>query len=170
MVKFKTLYYTVTQLVNGPSFIYVLDVHAEWSDWQQPVNSSTLDKMVVISQTTLLKCIFMNEKFCTSIRISLELLPKGQNNNNKSSLVQVMAWRRKGDKPFPESVLIKPTDVYMRLFIQLIDWTRYVQYCSLCTVFTPMRRTDCRLIYSVKTFYPHESLYIASIAVKYAIC
>ena len=38
------------------------------------------------------KCIFMNEKFCISIQISLKFVPKGPI-NNKTALVQVMAWR-----------------------------------------------------------------------------
>ena len=38
-------------------------------------------------------CIFMNEKFCISIQISLKFLPKGAI-NNKAAFVQVMACRR----------------------------------------------------------------------------
>ena len=34
--------------------------------------------------------------------------------DNKPALVQVMAWRRYGDKPLPELILIKFTDTYMR--------------------------------------------------------
>ena len=37
--------------------------------------------------------IFMNEKFCISIQISLKFVPKGPI-NNKSALVQVMAWHK----------------------------------------------------------------------------
>ena len=36
----------------------------------------------------LFKCILVNEKFCISIRISLNFVPKGSM-NNKSTLVQV---------------------------------------------------------------------------------
>ena len=43
----------------------------------------------------ILKCIFMNEKFCTLIRISLKLISI----NNKQLLVQVMAWRRGNADP-----------------------------------------------------------------------
>ena len=34
--------------------------------------------------------------------------------DNKSVLVQVMAWRRTGDKPLPEPMLDEFTDAYMR--------------------------------------------------------
>ena len=50
------------------------------------------------------KCIFMNEKWCILIRISLKFVPKGPI-DNVSALVQVMAWCRAGGKPLPEPVL-----------------------------------------------------------------
>ena len=34
--------------------------------------------------------------------------------DNKSALVQVMAWQRTGDKPLPEPVMTQITNVYMR--------------------------------------------------------
>ena len=56
--------------------------------------------------------MFMNEKFFISIRISLKFVPKGPIDNN-AALVQVVAWRRTGDKPFPEPILTQFTDAYM---------------------------------------------------------
>ena len=61
----------------------------------------------------IFKCIFLNEKFCIFIRISLKSVPKGPFDNMWAS-VQVMAWRRTGDKPLPEPMLIPFTDAYMR--------------------------------------------------------
>ena len=46
----------------------------------------------------LYKCIFLNENVWILIRISLKFVPKGPINNNPA-LVQIMAWRRPGDKP-----------------------------------------------------------------------
>ena len=57
--------------------------------------------------------IFMNEKFCVVIPISLEFVPQGPI-DKMSSLVQVMAWRRTGDKPFPESNQTQFADANMR--------------------------------------------------------
>ena len=57
--------------------------------------------------------VFMNEKFCVSIRILLKFVPKGLI-DNKSVLVRVMAWRRTGDKPLPEPLLTQFTNAYMR--------------------------------------------------------
>ena len=41
-----------------------------------------LDKMVAISQTIFFMCIFMNEKFCIFIKISLKFVPKSPADNN----------------------------------------------------------------------------------------
>ena len=60
-----------------------------------------------------LKCIFMDEKFFISIRISLKFVPKGPI-DNKVALVQVMAWRRTGDKSLTEPMLIHFTDASMQ--------------------------------------------------------
>ena len=57
--------------------------------------------------------IFMNENVKISIRISLKFVPKGPI-DDKSALVQVMAWRRTGDKSLPETMLTQFTDAYMR--------------------------------------------------------
>ena len=61
----------------------------------------------------IFKCIFLNEKFDISIRISLKFVHKGPI-DNKPALVQVMAWRRTGDKPLSEPMLTRFTDAYMR--------------------------------------------------------
>ena len=47
------------------------------------------------------------------IRESLKLFPKGPI-DNKSGLVQVMAWRREGDKALPEPMRTQFTEAYMR--------------------------------------------------------
>ena len=60
----------------------------------------------------IFKCIFMNEKFCILTRISLECIPKVPI-DNKSALVQVMAWRRTGDMPLSEPMLTQFTKAYM---------------------------------------------------------
>ena len=44
--------------------------------------------------------------------MQLNYVPKGPI-DNKSGLVQVMAWRRTGSMPLPEAILTKFTDAYM---------------------------------------------------------
>ena len=53
----------------------------------------------------IFKCIFLNESIWISIEISLKLVPKGPI-NNIPALVQIMAWRRSGNKPFSEPMLV----------------------------------------------------------------
>ena len=61
----------------------------------------------------IFKCIFLNEDAWISIKISLKFVPKGPI-NNILALVQVMAWRRLGDKPLSEPMPTRFTDAYMR--------------------------------------------------------
>ena len=51
------------------------------------------------------KCIFLNENVWILFKISLKFVPKGPI-NNIPSLVQVMAWRRPGDKPLSEPMMV----------------------------------------------------------------
>ena len=53
----------------------------------------------------ILKWIFFNENVWISIEISLKFAPKGQI-NNIPALVQIMAWRRPGDKPLSETMMV----------------------------------------------------------------
>ena len=59
------------------------------------------------------KCIFLNENGRIPIRLSLKFAP-GSPIDNKPALVQVMAWRRTGDKPLAEPMRTQFTDAYMR--------------------------------------------------------
>ena len=51
------------------------------------------------------KRIFLNENVRISIKISLRFVPKGPI-NNIAALVQIMAWRRPGDKPLSEPMMV----------------------------------------------------------------
>ena len=62
------------------------------------------DKMDAISQTTL-NCIFWNKNVWIPIKISLKFVPKGLI-NSIPTLVQIMAWRRPGDKPLSEPMMV----------------------------------------------------------------
>ena len=56
----------------------------------------------------IFKCIFLNENVWISNEISLKFVPKGPI-NNIPSLVQMMAWRRPGDKPLSEPMVVRFT-------------------------------------------------------------
>ena len=53
----------------------------------------------------IIKWIFLIENVWISIELSLKLVPKGSI-NNIPALVQIMAWRRPGDKPLPEPMMV----------------------------------------------------------------
>ena len=53
----------------------------------------------------ILKCIFLNENVSTALKISLTFVPKGSI-KNIPALVPIMAWRRPGDKPLSEPMMV----------------------------------------------------------------
>ena len=59
----------------------------------------------------IFKGIFFNENVWIAIKISLKFVPKGPINNTPA-LVQIMAWRRSGDKPLSEPMMVSlPTHI-----------------------------------------------------------
>ena len=59
----------------------------------------------------MFKCIFLNENVWIPIKILLKFVPKGSINNNPA-LFQIMAWRRPGDKPLSEPMMVSsPTHI-----------------------------------------------------------
>ena len=64
--------------------------------------------MADIFQTT-----FSNAFSWIPIKISPKFIPKGPI-NNILALVQIMAWRRTGDKPLSEPMMTQFNDAYMR--------------------------------------------------------
>ena len=52
----------------------------------------------------ILRCFFVNKKFCISVKISLNFVPRGSIDSDPA-MVQIMAWRRIGDKPLSEPML-----------------------------------------------------------------
>ena len=52
----------------------------------------------------IFRCLFVKENVCIPTKISLKFVPKGPI-NNLPALVQIMAWRRPGDKPLTEPMM-----------------------------------------------------------------
>ena len=76
-----------------------------------PLTHLLLDKMAVILADNIFNCIFLNENDKIPIKISLKNVPRSPI-DNKSALVQVMAWRT-GEKPSPEPMMTQFIDAYM---------------------------------------------------------
>ena len=61
----------------------------------------------------IFRCILVNENVWIPIKISLKFVPKGAI-NNILALVKIMAWRRAGDKPLSEPMMVSlPTHIYV---------------------------------------------------------
>ena len=64
-------------------------------------------------QEGMFEYIFLKENACIFITISMKFVPKGPVNNIPPS-VQIMAWRRPGNKPFSGPMIALFADAYMR--------------------------------------------------------
>ena len=79
----------------------------------------------------IFKYIFLNEKFCILIRISLKFVPKGQI-DYRWALVQIMAWRRPSDKPLCEPMMV---GLYIFVHMRIPHLTLFfkqIWYIALC--------------------------------------
>ena len=68
------------------------------------------------------KRIFFNENVRISMKISLKFVPKGPI-NNIPTLVQIMAWRRSGDKPLSEPMMVS---LLTHICITLPQWVKII--------------------------------------------
>ena len=87
----------------------------------------------------ILRCIFVNEKFCIFIKISLKFVPRPIDND--PALVWIMSLWREGDKPLSEPMLTRFTKAYARLYrgrwvkgtsalIQVMSWRRQITWTN----------------------------------------
>ena len=100
---------------------------------QQPLNTLRPKQNGRHFADDIFKCIFLNENDWISLKISLKFVPKGPI-NNIPALVQIMAWRRPGDKPLSEPMMVSlPTHICVTRpqwvnSLQLSDTIRYHIY------------------------------------------
>ena len=88
-------------------------------------------QMDAIWQMTFSKCIFLNENVWIPIKISLKLVPKGPI-INIPALVQIMAWRRPGDKPLSEPMVVS---LPAHICVTLPQWVKTASYGITTNVF-----------------------------------
>ena len=101
------MYHLRTSFVASSQWL-LTDLNLLWGDHtDEHVNGS-------LFPDDIFRCIFMNEKFCILVRISLKFVPKCPIDNNPA-LVQIMAWRQIGNKPLSEPMLTWITDTYSGL-------------------------------------------------------
>ena len=108
------------------------------------------------------QCIFLNENAWISIKISLKFIPKGPI-NNIPALIQIMAWRRPGDKPLSEPMMVKlPTHIC----VTRPQWVKTHYLCGMRVLIVDINvnlfRHKFKLI-SFHSFLPTPKLGLAEI-------
>ena len=82
-----------------------LSVHSGAVDsWRPVINSCPPGQNGRLFADDTFNRIFMNENVRIAIEISLKFVPKDPI-NNIPALIQIMAWRRSGDKPLSEPMM-----------------------------------------------------------------
>ena len=82
------------------------DFPRAWISETFPVNSLRPRQKGRLFADDTFKRIFLNENIIISTKNSLNFVPKGLI-NNIPALVLIMAWRRPGDKPLSEPMLVR---------------------------------------------------------------
>ena len=84
----------------------------------------------------IFKCIFENENEWSSPRISLKFVPKVWI-NNIPALVQIMAWRRPGDKPLSEPMMLS---LLTLICVTRPQWVIKMNSCIYVFLSTPYQQ------------------------------
>ena len=83
----------------------------------------------------IFKRIFLNENVWIWLKISLKFVPKGPI-NNIPALVQIMAWRRPGDKPLSEPMMVNLSTHICVSRPQLVNTCFMGVWISCCSLIT----------------------------------
>ena len=116
--------------------------HIFWPSWHAsdpPLRWLTMFNTLRLRQDgrhfadDIFKCIFLNENALISIEISLKFIPKGPI-DNIPALVQIMAWRRLGDKPLYEPMMVS---LLTHICVTRPQWVQsfYLQWLNPCWIF-----------------------------------
>ena len=86
----------------------------------------------------IFKWIFLNENVWIPIKMSLKFVPQGPI-NNIPALVQIMAWRRPGDKPLSEPIVIRlPTHICVTRPQRINSFSRKISLEVASELFRPI--------------------------------
>ena len=88
--------------------------------WHERVNTLRPRQNGHYFADDIFKGILLNENVLISIKISLKFILKGPI-NNIAALVQVMAWRRPGDKPLSEPMMVS---LLMHICVTRSQWVK----------------------------------------------
>ena len=107
-----------------------------------------LHSLPMSSFPDIFKWIFVNKNVWISIRVSLKFVPKCQI-NNIPTLVQIMAWRRPGDKPLSEPMMVsllkhiyitRPQWVNLKwIWISCTKCSNFIHWCCQSSTYTDIK-------------------------------
>ena len=105
----------------------------------------------------IFKWIFLNENVWISIKISLKFVPK-VSINNIPALVQIMAWRRSGDKPLSEPMM---DSLLTHICVTRPQWVNTLRPSKKGTIWQPTfsNAFSCIKIYEFRLRF-HRSLFL----------
>ena len=134
-------------MVLFPGFVlHIMDfIYVMWQDscYRHTLTHWGQDKMAAIFADDIFKCILLNENVWISIKVSLKFVAKVRI-NNIPALVQIMAWRRTGDKPLSEPMMVI---LWMHICITRPQWVNSVDLgiISPWTKWLPFRRRQIQM-------------------------
>ena len=77
------------------------------------------------------QCIYLTAWI--SMKISMKFVPKSLIDNMPAS-VQIMAWRRTGDKPLSDPMMTQFTDAYIYIYINRLQWPKWIRHFKIMRV------------------------------------
>ena len=104
--------------------------------------------------------IFLNENIWILIKLSLKSIAKGPI-NNIPALVQIMAWRRPGDKPLSEAMMVR---LLTHIYVAWPQWVKRWKYKILKGI--SIHRVDELFM----VLYQFNTGAIWNIIAKYYLC
>ena len=131
----KTMCQDFSALWEKLIFIYVLDIGTEFDlIFQVNPTSVRVENLPRLNSLRprlnrrpfaddIFKCIFLNENEWILPRISLKYVSKVRI-NNILALVQIMAWRRPGDKPLSEPMMVS---LLTHICVTRPQWVKYIR-------------------------------------------
>ena len=105
----------------------------------------------------ILKCIFFNENVWIPIEISLKFVSKVPI-DNIPTLVQIMAWRRPGDKPLSEPMMVSST---LHICVTLPQWVKPEKEAK-----KPLNQSYYKVVWQWIHHPPSTDTYISRLPLK----
>ena len=101
----------------------LLQTH-EWNGWSISITTLRVRQIGHNFADDAVKCNFLNDSFRIYIQISLKFVPKGPI-NNIPALVQIMAWRRPGNKKLSELMMV---NLLTHICVARSQWVKPIKH------------------------------------------